>query len=398
MAMSFDVAVFGGGPAGCATAIALRRLGHSCLIVERSNFAEMRVGETLPPAARRPLAALGLWDRFLEAGHLPSVAIDAAWKTNEPQSHEFIFNPYGNAWHLDRRRFDASLADEAQRAGAEVFRSAQLLSCEVDGTAGWHIEVAAGSSHLIGQARFVVDATGRAAAFARKQGAKRDVHDYLIGVTGRYRALTPEPAAAGSMLLEAVETGWWYCAPLPDARLVLTFMTDGDLHARAGHAGTHDFARSLLQTTHALTRVHGFALENSPGVMAANSSLLSSICGPNWLAVGDAAATYDPLSGQGILKALESGILASLSIGRHLAGDSASIVEYATKVRSDFDRYLALRNIYYAKGSRWPKSPFWQRRCSPNIDDVARRKRWVAEPVPLEAASMVDAGRPKDHR
>lgn len=363
MTTSIDVAILGGGPAGCATAIALRQLGHSCLVVERSNYAEVRVGETLPPAARRPLAALSLWDRFLDAGHLPSVAICSVWGADEPNTQDFIFNPYGNGWHLDRQQFDALLAQEAASAGVAVLREAQWLSCDSGSADRWDVEIAAGAGHHIFRAKFVVDATGRAASFARKHGAKRAVHDRLIGIVGSYRPITPQPAATETMLLEAVEMGWWYCAPLPDARVIMTLMTDGDLHAQASHdAPAHVFERSLMQTTYALTRVEGFALENSPSVVAAHSSCLAPIFGPSWLAVGDAAAAYDPLSGQGILKSLESGMLAAYAISRYLAGESTSMREYEKKVHADFDQYLALRDIYYSKETRWQDSPFWRRR------------------------------------
>ena len=43
----FDVAVIGGGPAGCSTALALTRLGYRCLVVEKSDYSNVRVGETV---------------------------------------------------------------------------------------------------------------------------------------------------------------------------------------------------------------------------------------------------------------------------------------------------------------------------------------------------------------
>ena len=105
-----DIVIVGGGPSGAATALSLTRGGLSVSVLERTRYEEMRIGETVAPAIRNPLGALGLWERFLEAQHNPSHANRSAWGSPEIHYQDFIFNPYGLGWHLDRRRFDRMLA------------------------------------------------------------------------------------------------------------------------------------------------------------------------------------------------------------------------------------------------------------------------------------------------
>src|SRR5438045_2486728 len=112
----FTVIILGGGPAGTATALALLKYGYSVLILERSLYEDWRVGETLPPHVQTLLGSLGLWDHFLQDGHLPSPAILAAWGSAHLFETHFIFNPYGLGWHLDRMRFDAMLTLAAEDA------------------------------------------------------------------------------------------------------------------------------------------------------------------------------------------------------------------------------------------------------------------------------------------
>jgi 2-polyprenyl-6-methoxyphenol hydroxylase-like FAD-dependent oxidoreductase len=99
-----DVIILGGGPAGTATALALTQSGYAVTVLERSRYESARIGETLPPDARRPLVELGIWKQFLADGHIESPGIAAAWGRSELYHNDFIVNPYGPGSHLDRRR------------------------------------------------------------------------------------------------------------------------------------------------------------------------------------------------------------------------------------------------------------------------------------------------------
>src|ERR1051325_7227268 len=115
-----DVLIAGGGPAGAALAILLRRGGASVLVAERSAYDEARVGETVPGRITPLLAELGVREAFLADAHAPATAMLSAWGGAEPIDRSGMFDPFGGGWHLDRRRFDAMLARAAEEAGAVV--------------------------------------------------------------------------------------------------------------------------------------------------------------------------------------------------------------------------------------------------------------------------------------
>jgi flavin-dependent dehydrogenase len=81
------------------------------------------------------------------------------------------------------------------------------------------------------------------------------------------------------------------------------------------------------------------------------------------MAIGDAALAYDPLSGQGVLKSIETGTRSSAAIARYFAGDSTALTEYETWIQETYRSYLSQRGQLYGSVRRWPKSLFWQRRA-----------------------------------
>src|SRR5262245_24814163 len=155
-----DVVVLGGGPAGAAAAIALARAGRSVTVVEKSRYQEPRIGETLPPSARIPLAELGVWEAFLSAGHAPAPGVASSWGEDALHDTHFIFTAHGRGWHLDRRRFDAMLAHAACEAGARVHCGARIGSC-VRHSDLWQLELVSDADpqsppHRV-RARFLID-------------------------------------------------------------------------------------------------------------------------------------------------------------------------------------------------------------------------------------------------
>jgi flavin-dependent dehydrogenase len=365
--LDVDITILGGGPAGAAAALALIGRGYSVAIIERSDYNRPRIGETLPPVVQPLLASLGVWDQFLADKHSRSFGIRSAWGQEDLYDNDFIFSPYRSGWHVDRARFDAMLARCAEEAGGRVYRGSHLLSCAQNDAGDWRIEIAGGECRRYLCSTFLVDATGRASWVARKQGASRITYDRLVGVTFFFSAGFSKSVTDSSTLIEAIEEGWWYSGVLPDSRLVLAYMTDADLYSKGQkQLGTH-WQQQLQTTTHTKSRARSYSLTSGPYIMPANSSRLDHIAGEKWLAVGDAAMAFDPLSGQGIYRALQSGIRAARVIDEHLAGDDSS-EQYTLEIAQDFEKYMVRRTDYYARETRWSDAIFWRRRQVANAN------------------------------
>ena len=102
-------------------------------------------------------------------------------------------------------------------------------------------------------------------------------------------------------------------------------------------------------------RLAGGAL-TSQDVVAVSSSRRRRLIGSGWSAVGDAAISFDPLSGYGLTNALSSAI----ALADAVAGDS--MAAYSAALERRFSAYLEQRAEFYALEPRWRERPFWARR------------------------------------
>jgi flavin-dependent dehydrogenase len=359
-ALEFDVAIIGGGPAGCALALRLASQGCSAVIVERVDRKSPPIGETLAPEVRVPLRELGLWPAFLAQGPVPSYQLHSAWGSAALQTRDYCCEPYGPAWHVDRAAFDLLLLDAARQHGVALHRCRRLGRLERTKDA-WSIDCSDPGIHL--RARFITDASGRRAAVARRLGARRQPHDRQVALVA-FASGGAAPLTDNSTLIEAAPEGWWYSAVLPDRRVVVAHMTDHDL-LPPGAASRCAAFRSRLAATRA---TRGFRMPEQLGeglyIVAANTSRLEGAVGDLWLAVGDAMTAHDPLCGAGILYALTGGIGVADTIARALRGDTSAIAGHLAADRETFSRYLRHRASHYAMEQRWPRSLYWERRLA----------------------------------
>jgi flavin-dependent dehydrogenase len=360
--MDVDAVVIGGGPAGCAAAIELGRAGATVVLLERSQYDGPRIGETLPPSACSVLRRLGLWDAFLADGHLHSPGTVSVWDDAGPHENDFLFNPSGQGWHLDRRRFDRTLAQTAEARGVVVHRGSHVLTFSMKGPNDSQVEVGFGGRVSRYRAPFLIDATGRASWLTRRLGTRRIRCDRLVGLVQIFATERGRAGRDARTLVEAAENGWWYTSDLPDGCVAAAFMTDADLLPRPPR-DLHDFWRLQLATaTHTAPRLLNATPVQHLRTVSACSYLTDRVAGAGWLAVGDAAMAWDPLSSQGIINGLESGIAAARALLDAHDGRPGGQQDYSRRLVRSFGRYRELRRHYYRQVRRWSQSVFWARR------------------------------------
>jgi flavin-dependent dehydrogenase len=353
-----DVLIAGAGPAGCATALSLAQFAPDlrvCLIDSVTADAARR-GEAVPPPIKPMLDHLGIWEGFAADGHCESYGTQSAWGGGDLASNEFIFQPSQVGWRLDRARFDATILAAARARGAACVRGS-LAGLAFDG-GRWGATLRDGSCAT---ARFAIDATGRNAALARALGLRPARLDRLVGCSVEFADAADD---GEGLMIEAVADGWWYTAAIPGGRRVAVHMSDSDLVRARGLREIDRWMAALLETQHVRSTVAMARPIAAPRVHPAGSACIDhDATALPLIAVGDAASCFDPVSGQGIVKALRSGVFASYAVADFLRrGDLTGLARYRALMTAEFAAYRQTLAGFYALERRWAERPFWKRR------------------------------------
>ncbi|WP_118973847.1 tryptophan 7-halogenase [Taibaiella koreensis] len=373
LAYKADVAIVGGGIAGCTLAMALAPL-YSVVLIDKLPEPVARVGECLAPAARRILRKLDLLGGIVQQPgatlYLPHPGTQSYWGSASRHVVDHLRNPDGPGWHLDRRAFEAYLRKEASERGVLCLWGAKLHSSHYE-KGRWQLVTKSADETeedriIPVTATFVADAGGRLSAFARQAGVHRTHFDRLVAHWG----ILPDREEIRMSTISAAAAGWWYSAPVPGNKRVIALHTDPDLVDRRAvkEAGWFiNAAKGNLEMAKIVAAADGDV--QYCGVVAANSTRLSQVAGKQWAAIGDAAMSFDPLSSQGMFNAMAGALqLSELLLSGERALDHPEHTEYiqaeyGLQMDRIWDRYVQHKHLFYAQEQRWKDATFWQRRC-----------------------------------
>lgn len=345
---SRDVVIVGGAFSGAATALLLRRRMPEAriLIVEKSEAFDRRVGESTTEVSSCFLAkTLGLstWlghHQLNKQGLRMWFARSADEAFDECAEIGAKYNSRLGGYQVDRATLDEHLLAEAVSAGCELWRPAKVTKLDLPGGGGNAAEAAVNGESRRVQARWIVDASGKAATIPRHLGHLRQNDAHPIGsMWARFTGVkdwdgielrNKFPAWAGAVSTgrtwatnHLMGDGWWcWIIPLKGGDTSVGLVYDrrlfeppagGTIAGRLlAHCRSHPVGREILENA-----------EPVPGDQRAYSSLAywsEKIAGDGWFCAGDAAGFIDPLYSSGLDFCAFTSQGAAAIIGRSLAG------------------------------------------------------------------------------
>ncbi len=345
------IAVLGGGIAGAAACLALAARGVTPQWIARQERLTDKPGESLAAAARPILDSLGALDLLDTACHRPSHSVFSAWGRDMLVERSGILHLEGPGTVLDRLAFERQLTDRALAAGAEQV-TAQVTGCTRDGT-GWRIAMGGD----VRRADYVIDATGRSAVLARQRAQRFRADQLAVLYAFPDQDQASDVAPTQATVIEAVPDGWWYAAYLPGGRLALNYYSDVDLLPEGAARDPAIGLALLAQTRHVSRWVAeaGFRFDGSLTLGSATTAWLAPCAGAGWLAAGDAAAAFDPLSSHGLTTALWCGAQAAGVALAGLSGDTGPTQRYTEAVARGVQEFLEARARMYRMEPRFAR-------------------------------------------
>ncbi len=369
-----DVLVVGAGPAGSACAQALAARGRDVLLVDQHAFPRDKVcGDGLIPDSHAALKRLGVYDEVAALAR--------------PVQHVRCIGPRGGCVDvpgllsvLPRRILDHILVRAAQRAGARLAAPARFETPLLDGgrVCGARLKIGGLAQEV--QARWVVLATGAVPAALTAAGLC-DRHTpsgvalrgyvHHPGLVDRIRQLQIvwHPRLRGGY-------GWIFPAP-GGVFNIGTGLTGSHLRTRAGR-GRMQGHINLRQMLEAFAEIHPPAGEllrdGTPQGDIKGAPLRCSLIGARWsrpglLGTGEAIGSTYAFSGEGIGKAMETGMLAADALlqGRQ-AADAQVQADYAARLQRLQPQFRLYETASHVNQQPWLADlVIWRARRSPRI-------------------------------
>jgi flavin-dependent dehydrogenase len=326
-----EVAVVGGGPAGAAVAAHLAAAGHEVAVFERLAQPVWRAcGVYSSPRTRARLGGLGLAADDLSRLLHPIPAMDISTADGAARCRLDYPAP-GQACGVDRVRLEEALLELIRGRGIRVFEGAVVRSVEI-GRNEARLTVSQDSGVAQWRARVVVGADGPTSIVARAAG--------VAGRTGWFKraALTGHRSFAASTARMVIGAGWYMgIAPVPGARVNLGLVLgERDLRRRLSAGGPADVFGDFVRS---LPDAGGLTEAAQTDEVVTHVPLVHRVrrtAGDGFALAGDAAGFIDPLSGEGLHRALVSAEMAAHAIDGHLRGDPLALREYDRRLRARF--------------------------------------------------------------
>lgn len=358
-----DVAVLGAGPAGSAAAWQLARRGLDVVLIDRHTFPRDKVcGDGLIPDAHAALRRMGVLEQVMAQAQ----RVDHVRCTGPRGGHVDV---PGTLAVLPRRQLDHILVQAAERAGARLLMPARFESPLLDAGRAAGVRLRCGAAMHELAATWVVLATG-----AVPQG---------LMAAGLCERRTPSGVALRGYVKNAAMVGridkleiFWH-RRLAGGYGWIFPGPEGVFNIGAGLTGSHAVERAdggfRMQDVNLRAMFDAFCATYAPAAELMRSGTLQgelmgaplrcSLHGARWsrpglLVAGEAAGSTYAFTGEGIGKALETGLLAADAIAD--AGTAAVDVAADTAVRQRYEgalRALQPRFGLYEKAAQvnhWP--------------------------------------------
>ena len=356
--MKKEVIIIGNGIAGITLAMLLQRKGISFALLHREGEkVPFALGETLPPSAMPLLQELKLLSLFEENAYRKTYGYHSMWGSSSVTDINFYHqNPFKNGLKINKHQTLEKMRDFIRDDMISYSKGFEIIHEDHGNT----VVLAKNEGVKIVQGKILIDATGRNRAVLQKLKIESTIHDKLVALSCHLPKIE-HPKLTHEVYVESFKEGWGIVSALNETENICTIYTHKGHDILAKLKDVSQWKSALSETVY----LKDFLIEDKNIKFKggnSNSSVAEQIAGNNWLALGDAAMSFDPLSSHGITNAIYTASKASEAIEKKLTiADTEAFPEYGETMQTIFQQYLQSKNQLYQQEVRWKEESFWKR-------------------------------------
>lgn len=344
----YDIIIIGAGPAGCAAARTLAQGGWRVGLFDKAHFPrEKTCGDALIPDAHLALDKLGLRERVEQLSYPTRALRLISFDGSE-------VSVCGRTAVTPRFKLDELLLEAAREVGVTFLPGHDFQSVVDEGGRHYSVEFTADSGKVEVRAPWVLLATGANAAPVARAGLleRHDPSSFAVRQYVRNPRLARDFNELVFIFDHRIRGGYGWIFPGPDGvfNIGIGYFGSAEKNSRlrrdyAQFIAHHPLAQDLMSDGEVVSPLKGAPLRTGlTGTRFAEGGLL---------ATGECVGTTFPLTGEGIGKALETGVLAAETLLKHASQGRASVAAaYSARMSALKPKYDAYRKAELLL--RWP--------------------------------------------
>jgi flavin-dependent dehydrogenase len=289
------------------------------------------------------------------------------WGNSQPRTSYYSTDRSRRGFQVWREDFDSLLLTHAREGGVQVFEEQLVKGVHLNTDT---VTVATRQGDIT--AAFFIDATGHSGMLARQNLRQRDPVFQTLAITGYWQDTSGPPGIDFSnTLLETYENGLVWSVPLHNGLRNVTLLVDWQTGEQIRQAGIRLFYQNELAKVSYVTQfLQQARLVIAPKAFDATWHTASTFASARFLLAGDAGIFVDPLSSEGVHKAMASAITGAAVVNTILqrpAMTPHALQFYDESQRVTYDLHYQQSSRYYQEELRWRDLPFWQRRSQSQL-------------------------------
>ncbi|MDH0659720.1 NAD(P)/FAD-dependent oxidoreductase [Empedobacter sp. GD03865] len=335
-----DVLIIGAGPSGSVAAAYLREKNIKVIVLEKTQFPRIVVGESLIPRSM---------DHFEEAGLLPylekqnfEVKPGARFIRGEQICIFDFSKKFGKGqdwtWQVPRADFDMTLADAIIDKGADLRFNEEVIDVQFEGKKSiTTVKKQNGETYQI-NAKFLIDASGYGRVLPRllniDSPSKLNPHSAIFTHINDVRR--SEGQERTQISFDIIETKvWLWVIPFSNGKTSVGIVgpTDYINQLSTNQDTTEALQNAIQKSDFYVNRFGNLPFEFNPIWLKNYSAAVTKMYGDGYVLTGNSTEFLDPVFSSGVCFATESGLKAAKLAIKEMNGEK---VDWQT----DYEDYM----------------------------------------------------------